>query len=400
MAATGRSDDSSDLLGQLRTATAAGASPAHVAAAQGYQGRGAASRPAPKRAVGPPPGMRANPARRAAPDGAPNDAAMQVDSAALMALLRKSGAESVGAAAPGAPNKFGSAPPTAAEALVGAPRTAPPPSAMRSPVAPTSRPSKGIGRFVPAYLNPKYRLATFKGSRVGREDPNSPYMQFMKRNVRMGFIRKVFGILTLQLAVTFGIVCLFVLHEGVKTFVQENPGVFYAAWVTTLVMMVLLICFDDVRREFPKNYIFLAIFTLSEAYLIGTVSSYYDTTTLLMIIVFTMTITGCSASYACQTKYDWTKYGSLLFCGIILLILVGLAAAILPDRGPQIAYGALGTCLFAGFIIYDVQTVVGGQHRKYSIGPDEYVFAALNIYLDVINLFILMLVLIGGKATQ
>lgn len=42
----------------------------------------------------------------------------------------------------------------------------------------------------------------------------------------------------------------------------------------------------------------------------------------------------------------------------------------------------------------DVQLIVGGKHRM-SLDPEEYVFAALNIYLDIINIFIFILQLIG-----
>lgn len=86
------------------------------------------------------------------------------------------------------------------------------------------------------------------------------------------------------------------------------------------------------------------------------------------------------------------------------------------------------------FIIYDVQAVLGGTHRKYQVrplstcvcvpalhlmlaqpiaccddnscvvtfqlGPEEYVFAAVNLYLDVINLFIFMLVIVAGKTMK
>ena len=37
--------------------------------------------------------------------------------------------------------------------------------------------------------------------------------------------------------------------------------------------------------------------------------------------------------------------------------------------------------------MYDTQLMVGGSH-KYSLSPEEYVFASLNLYLDIVNLFI------------
>jgi len=40
---------------------------------------------------------------------------------------------------------------------------------------------------------------------------------------------------------------------------------------------------------------------------------------------------------------------------------------------------------------------MGGKHQKVQFGVDDYVFAALNIYLDIINLFISLLQLMGSR---
>lgn len=46
-----------------------------------------------------------------------------------------------------------------------------------------------------------------------------------------------------------------------------------------------------------------------------------------------------------------------------------------------------GALLFSFYLIYDTQLMMGGNH-KYSISPEEYVFASLNIYLDIIMIFL------------
>ena len=46
---------------------------------------------------------------------------------------------------------------------------------------------------------------------------------------------------------------------------------------------------------------------------------------------------------------------------------------------------------------YDTQLIVGGAHKKHQFGVDDYVFAALNIYLDIINLFLLLLQLLQDR---
>lgn len=56
--------------------------------------------------------------------------------------------------------------------------------------------------------------------------------------------------------------------------------------------------------------------------------------------------------------------------------------------------------MFSCFIVFDIQAVVGGKHRKYQLGPDDYVFAALNLYLDIVSLFVVMLLFCVGKDGQ
>ena len=61
----------------------------------------------------------------------------------------------------------------------------------------------------------------------------------------------------------------------------------------------------------------------------------------------------------------------------------------------QIGYSAVGAVIFSLYIIYDTQIMLGGNH-KYSLSPEEYIFAALNLYLDIINLFLYLLSIFGG----
>ena len=53
----------------------------------------------------------------------------------------------------------------------------------------------------------------------------------------------------------------------------------------------------------------------------------------------------------------------------------------------SIIYSSLGAVLFSFYIIYDTQLIIGGKHKKYQYSPDDYVFATLSLYLDIINMF-------------
>lgn len=59
-----------------------------------------------------------------------------------------------------------------------------------------------------------------------------------------------------------------------------------------------------------------------------------------------------------------------------------------------LVYASIGALLFSFYLVYDTQLMLGGKH-KYSISPEEYIFAALNLYLDIINIFLYILTIIG-----
>ena len=65
------------------------------------------------------------------------------------------------------------------------------------------------------------------------------------------------------------------------------------------------------------------------------------------------------------------------------------------SRAANIGYSAVGCLIFSLYLIYDTQIMLGGKH-KYSLSPEEYIFAALNLYLDIINLFLYILRIIGA----
>lgn len=61
-----------------------------------------------------------------------------------------------------------------------------------------------------------------------------------------------------------------------------------------------------------------------------------------------------------------------------------------------LVYSSCGVLLFSFYLIYDTQMMMGGTH-KHSISPEEYVFAAITLYLDIINIFIYILSIIGAS---
>lgn len=220
-------------------------------------------------------------------------------------------------------------------------------------------------------------------------------MEFSDKSVRMGFIRKVYMILMAQLVVTFGMVALFTLSSDVKQFVKTTPALFYVALVGTLVCMIALSCCGNLRRRTPHNYIFLGIFTICEGFLLGTAAASFTQSEILIAVGVTAVVTLSLTLFAFQTKFDFTGCGMFVFVSLIVLLLFGILALIFQSQILNLVYSCLGALLFSFFLVFDTQLMLGGRH-KYSLSPEEYVFAALTLYLDVINIFMYILSIIGN----
>ena len=97
--------------------------------------------------------------------------------------------------------------------------------------------------------------------------------------------------------------------------------------------------------------------------------------------------------YAFTTKKDFTTMGGVLFACLLGLILFGIACVFSRSRIMNIIYCSCGVVLFGIYLIYDVQLLTGDKER--SIDMDDYIYGAVAIYLDIINIFLYLLRILG-----
>lgn len=218
---------------------------------------------------------------------------------------------------------------------------------------------------------------------------------FSDTKIRHAFIRKVYLILLTQLAVTVAIICLFIFCDPLKKWVQEHSWIYWISYGVFFVMYFTLICCSNVRRRFPANFICLTIFTLALAYVAATISSYYDTDIVLITLGITAAVCLAISIFAVQTKIDFTLCSGLLFALCIILLFSGIICLVFWQTKYyhflHCLYGALAAVVFSLLLIFDTQQVVGGKHRRFQLSPEEYIAGALQLYLDIVYLFIILL---------
>jgi len=229
---------------------------------------------------------------------------------------------------------------------------------------------------------------------------SSTYLADAEKSLRMGFLRKVYSILIVQLLFTAGVSFLFITSAVVKHFVLSNQWALWTAYGLMLFLVIALSCCGNFRRKHPHGMICLALFTMANAYLVGVISLLYADSigidTILEALLMTVVITGALTAFAFQTKYDFTKFNGMLLSFFMIWIVFLMFIPLFPNTSvTRTLYASIGAGFMCFFIVHDTQLMIGGKH-KYSISVDEHVFAALNLYLDIINLFLYILQLLGN----
>ncbi len=108
--------------------------------------------------------------------------------------------------------------------------------------------------------------------------------------------------------------------------------------------------------------------------------------TVLTAAVLTTAVTLALTAYVYKTGKDFTRMGGFLFAGLIVVLLASIAVIFVPVM--QAGVSAAAALLFSGFILFDTSRLIRGEE-------DNYVMAACSMYLNVLNLFLAILQLLG-----
>lgn len=223
---------------------------------------------------------------------------------------------------------------------------------------------------------------------------NLDTFSFSNKSVRLGFIKKVYLILSAQLLVTFLVVLASFLSTPFRDFQAQTTWLMIVAAVLTFIIIIVLGCFPSVSRKVPINYILLFAFTLGEAYIISYVCSKSDPPTVLLAAGLTLGIVVVLTLYAAFTKSDFTFLGGFLFVCLISLMIGGIAAYFFRNKWLNLVLSVIGAIIFGIYILFDTQLIIGNKGLKYRI--DDYIFAAINLYLDIVMLFLYILRILGA----
>ena len=102
----------------------------------------------------------------------------------------------------------------------------------------------------------------------------------------------------------------------------------------------------------------------------------------------TALIFGVMATVATVSKRDFSGMSKWLFAGVLVIIVASLANIFLQLPALQLTISVVAIAIFSAYILFDVQQVING-------GETNYISATLAIYLDVYNVFVNLLSILG-----
>lgn len=192
-----------------------------------------------------------------------------------------------------------------------------------------------------------------------------------------------------------------------KQIIKKNYEVFEFFNIINLMILlycsVIPLCNYTVYTKSPSKYIHYFLFLESSSYLFGQLEYYYskmsnnsstsnNSSNLLLTsgaitasTLFTLTL------YTLFTKTDFTSYIDYVFGISFALLFSALLNSFFHNSIMQIFIVTSFCVVFCFYIMIDLQMITAKNHIMYKYSLDDYIFAAISLYLDVFNLFIYLL---------
>lgn len=211
------------------------------------------------------------------------------------------------------------------------------------------------------------------------------------------YMLRVYNYMTGGLALT-GIVAYVVGHS--PTMLNAIYGT-PLAWVVMLAPVGIALAFGFAINRMSAAtaqiifWVFAALMGLSLSYIFVA----YAGASIARVFFITAGTFAAMSLYGYTTKRDLTGFGSFLIMGLIGIIIAMVVNMFLASAALDFAISVIGVLIFTGLTAYDTQRIKSSYSEAddHQIGTKKAVMGALNLYLDFINLFLMLLRLFGNR---
>lgn len=223
----------------------------------------------------------------------------------------------------------------------------------------------------------------------------TPYIEVAEKT----FLQRVYAWMSAGLALT-GVVAWVVANDlDLVRMIVLNPVVFYGLMGFELLLVIVLSWAINKLSVGIATSMFL-LYAGVNGMTLSVIFLAYTQESIAVTFFVTAGMFGAMCIYGMATKRDLTSLGSLCFMALIGLILASVVNIFLNSTALYWVTTYAGILIFVGLTAYDAQKIKN-MHAASIEGSDEAkkgaVLGALALYLDFINLFLLLLRLLGRR---
>jgi modulator of FtsH protease len=171
-----------------------------------------------------------------------------------------------------------------------------------------------------------------------------------------------------------------------------GPGAFLISLIGSIGTLIAL---HFAREKSPANLWLMYAFATFEGMALGLIVESYLRSGMWAAVanaaVTTGVVTLAAGTYGYTTKRDLSGMGTILGVGLLALIVASIVGIFVGGSVLSILIGAVGAVLFTGFIMFDLNRVAQAK----GVTEGETIMLAVSVYLDIFNLFLMLLRLFG-----
>ena len=205
---------------------------------------------------------------------------------------------------------------------------------------------------------------------------------------RATLVRRTYSLVFVSVLVTIAGAMFTLSQPALLTSVAQHP------WIAMIATFAPLFLALRAKDAFPANIGLVFLFAFAEGVFISPLLYVYGQQRpglITQAAMLTIGAFGVLTAYAFVSRRDFSAWGSFFVVGLWVVIGGMLLNLFFRNPAADLALAAITVLVFSGLLVFDTWRI------RNVYGPDDYVGAAVQIYLDLLNLFLALLRILGGR---
>lgn len=213
------------------------------------------------------------------------------------------------------------------------------------------------------------------------------------------FIRRVYNWMGLGLVITALVSMFTASSPAMLSFIFGTPMVFFGLIIAELALVFAMSAGIN-RMQSSTAMLMFFVYSALNGLTLSAVFIAYTQSSIASTFFVTAGTFGIMSVYGYTTKKDLTSWSSFLFMGLIGVVLASFVNLFFQNESIYWVITIAGVIVFVGLTAYDTQRIKAMSLQGFSDSESERkgaVIGALQLYLDFINLFLMLLRIFGGR---